>query len=109
KDQKKKTKTDNEQVHKEQPGKVRRFRVYPSTKQKKTLRKWLGTARWTYNQCLDAVEKKEIARTKKDLRAAFLNKEAIDKMGKPRVGMPPWMIFSKHMIPHIHGTKKAIR
>ncbi|KAK9317243.1 hypothetical protein V1524DRAFT_423688 [Lipomyces starkeyi] len=38
---------NNEQVHKEQPGKVRRIRVYPSTKQKETLRKWLGTARWT--------------------------------------------------------------
>ncbi|ODQ75231.1 hypothetical protein LIPSTDRAFT_241400 [Lipomyces starkeyi NRRL Y-11557] len=78
----KKTKTDNEQVHKEQPGKVRRFRVYASTKPKETLRKWFCTARWTYNQCSDAVEKKEIARTKKDLRAAFLNKEAINKMGK---------------------------
>ncbi|KAK9363100.1 hypothetical protein V1504DRAFT_495592 [Lipomyces starkeyi] len=44
-----------------------------------------STARWTCKQCLDAVEKKEIARTKKDLRAAFLNKEAIDKMGQPWV------------------------
>ncbi|KAK9359243.1 hypothetical protein V1504DRAFT_485779, partial [Lipomyces starkeyi] len=75
--------TDNEQVHREQPNKVRRFRVYPSKKQKETLRKWFGTARWTYNQCLDAVEEKESVRTKKDLRAAFPNKEAINKMGKP--------------------------
>ncbi|KAK9488040.1 hypothetical protein V1527DRAFT_459231, partial [Lipomyces starkeyi] len=93
--------TDNEQVHHEQPGKVRRFRVYPSTKQKKPLRKWHGTVRWTYNQCLDAVEKKE---------------SLIDKMGKPWVLETPydirdaaWMIFSKHMIPHMHGTKKTIR
>ncbi|KAK9315466.1 hypothetical protein V1524DRAFT_362903, partial [Lipomyces starkeyi] len=45
-------------------------RVYPSTTaKKKPLRKWFGTARWTYNQCLDAVETKKIAGTKKDLRA----------------------------------------
>ncbi|KAK9363877.1 putative transposase DNA-binding domain-containing protein, partial [Lipomyces starkeyi] len=88
---------------KEQPGKVRRFRVYPSTKQKKTLRKWFGTARWTYNQCLDAVEKKEIARTKKDLRAAFLNKEAIDKMGKPWVLETPYDIRDAAM----HDLVKA--
>ncbi|KAK9331199.1 hypothetical protein V1520DRAFT_275625 [Lipomyces starkeyi] len=92
KDQCNKTKTDNEQVHKEQPSKVRRFRVYPSTKQKETLRKWFGTARWTYNQSLDAVEKEDIARTKKDLRAAFLNKEVIDKMGKPWVSETPYDI-----------------
>ncbi|KAK9486202.1 hypothetical protein V1527DRAFT_464112, partial [Lipomyces starkeyi] len=105
--------TDNEQVHKEQPGKVRRFRVYPSTKPKKTLRKWFGTARWTHNQCLDAVEKKESVRTKKGLRRHSYIRRQSTRWASPGIwkphttlGTPPWMTFSKHMIPHMHGTKK---
>ncbi len=37
------------------------------------LAKWFGTARWTYNRCLDAVEKEKVKRTKKALRAKCLN------------------------------------
>jgi len=37
------------------------------------LRRWIGTARWTYNRCLIAVEKEGIKREKKDLRALCLN------------------------------------
>ncbi|ODQ70061.1 hypothetical protein LIPSTDRAFT_75058, partial [Lipomyces starkeyi NRRL Y-11557] len=37
-------------------------------------------------------ELEDIARTKKDLRAAFLNKEVIDKMGKPWVSETPYDI-----------------
>ena len=33
----------------------------------------MGTARWTYNRCLVAVEKEGIARTKKALRAQCFN------------------------------------
>ncbi|KAK9234143.1 hypothetical protein V1525DRAFT_350735 [Lipomyces kononenkoae] len=93
----KRTKTDNKHEHKEQAEKVRRFRLYPTKEQKAILRNWFGTARWTYNQCLDAVEKKEVARTKKDLRAAFLNKEAIDKMGKPCI-LTPWVLETPYDI-----------
>ncbi|KAK9364820.1 hypothetical protein V1509DRAFT_613134 [Lipomyces kononenkoae] len=82
---------------KEQAGKVRRFRVYPTTDQKAILRSWFGTARWTYNRCLDAVEKKEVAKTKKDLRAAFLNKDAIDRMEKPWVLETPYDIRNAAM------------
>ncbi|KAK9262605.1 putative transposase DNA-binding domain-containing protein, partial [Lipomyces tetrasporus] len=77
---------------KEQAEKVRRFRLYPTTEQKAILRNWFGTARWTYNRCLDAVEKKEVAKNEKDLRAAFLNKDAIDNMGKQWVLETPYDI-----------------
>ncbi|KAK9389579.1 hypothetical protein V1515DRAFT_530866, partial [Lipomyces mesembrius] len=70
---------------------------YIRAQSKKTLRKWFGTARWTYNQCLDAVEKKEIARAKEGLRAAFLNKEVIDKMDKPCVLETPYDIKNAAM------------
>jgi hypothetical protein len=34
------------------PLKVEKIRIYPTTEQKQTLNQWMGTARWTYNQCL---------------------------------------------------------
>ena len=54
-------------------GKVRRIRIYPNQQERLKLRRWMGTARWTYNRCLTAVEKESIKRTKKDLRARCLN------------------------------------
>ncbi|KAK9489028.1 hypothetical protein V1508DRAFT_465267 [Lipomyces doorenjongii] len=83
----KRRKTDIEQAEK-----ARCFRVYPTTEQKAILRNCFGTARWTYNRCLDAVEKNEVTKNKKDLRAAFLNKEAIDSMGKSWVLETPYDI-----------------
>jgi len=50
--------------------------------QKETLKKWFGTARWTYNQCLQAVEKENVAKKKKNLRGRCLNKEAFEGGGK---------------------------
>ncbi|GBC05058.1 hypothetical protein RclHR1_00600021 [Rhizophagus clarus] len=35
--------------------------------------RWIGTARWTYNQCLSVVEKEGVNRNKKDLWARCLN------------------------------------
>lgn len=52
--------------------KVRKIRVFPTSKEADTLRRWFGTARWTYNQCLTAVNGGTL-RTKKALRAQCLN------------------------------------
>ncbi|KAK9320189.1 hypothetical protein V1517DRAFT_246044, partial [Lipomyces orientalis] len=82
---------------KEQAEKVRRFRLYPTTELKAILRNWFGTAPWTYNRCLDAVENKEVAKNEKDLRAALLNKDAIDNMGKPWVLETPYDIRNAAM------------
>ena len=54
-------------------GKVQRIRIYPNQQERLKLRRWMGTARWTYNRCLIAVEKENIKREKKDLRALCLN------------------------------------
>jgi putative transposase len=54
-------------------GKTQRIRLFPTQEEKLILRRWMGTARWTYNRCLVAVEKEGIARTKKALRAQCLN------------------------------------
>jgi len=44
----------------------RKIQIYPNKDQKTDLeRKWMGTVRWTYNQCLNSINKKECKLTKK--------------------------------------------
>ncbi|CAG8530706.1 19303_t:CDS:2, partial [Gigaspora margarita] len=45
-------------------GKVQRICLFPTQEKRSRLRQWIGTAQWTYNQCLIAVKRK-----RKDLRA----------------------------------------
>jgi DNA-nicking Smr family endonuclease len=71
---KKKQKT-NKNKEKEPAEKVKKIRLFPNQSQKEILKKWFGTARWTYNQCLTEVEKNGTPRTKKDLRIKCLNAE----------------------------------
>jgi len=54
-------------------GKARCIRLFPMQEEKLIFRRWMGTARWTYNQCLVAIEKEGITWTKKALRAQCLN------------------------------------
>ena len=72
---KKKQKTNNNNIEKEPAGKTKRIRLFPNQRQKEILKKWFGTARWTYNQCLTEVEKNGTPRTKKDLRSKCVNAE----------------------------------
>lgn len=50
--------------------------MYPTKEQKALLNGWLGTVRWTYNKCLEAVNN-GTKKTLKDLRAACLNEAAL--------------------------------
>jgi len=54
---------------------ARKVRLYPTADERVVLRKWIGTARWTYNECL-ANTNKGIAKNKKALRATCLNEDA---------------------------------
>ena len=46
-------------------GKVRKIRLYPDENQRKRLKEWISTARWTYNRCLETC--KEATKSKKAL------------------------------------------
>ena len=48
-------------------GKVRCIRLFPTKDERRKLQEWMGTVRWTYNQCLVAVEK-GVKRSQKELR-----------------------------------------
>jgi len=59
------------EVKKPSAGKVQRIRIYPNQQERLKLRRWMGTARWTYNRCLSAVEKESVKR--ENLCALYLN------------------------------------
>src|SRR6185437_10005641 len=48
------------------------IRLFPTPQQKQILDGWIGTTRWTYNQCVSLI-KEGTNRVKKDLRAATVN------------------------------------
>ena len=53
---------------------VKKIRLYPTAEQESTLKRWLGTARWTYNRALDAV-KHGCSLKKRELRELCVNNE----------------------------------
>ena len=55
-----------------------RIRLFPTPEQNQVLKRWFGTARWTYNRCLDAVKRRGVKRSKKTLRAECLNRDAFE-------------------------------
>jgi putative transposase len=57
--------------------KAHKVRVYPTREQATLLDKWMGTARWTYNQSVEAIRSKVCKASKKELRARLLNKECL--------------------------------
>ncbi|GET01996.1 RecF/RecN/SMC domain containing protein [Rhizophagus clarus] len=54
-------------------GKAQRIRLFPTQEEQLKLRRWIGTAHWTYNQCLFVVKKEGVNRNKKDLQARCFN------------------------------------
>lgn len=63
-----------EPIEKEPPAKAHRVRIYPTSDQRSTLRKWFGLRRWVYNKCLSAV-KEGMKPTLIDLRNKIINND----------------------------------
>ena len=59
-------------------GKTLKIRLFLKSYQKNLFRRWFGTARWTYNRCLDEVKRKgPSALNVKYLRSKFVSKSAL--------------------------------
>ncbi|KAK9389109.1 hypothetical protein V1515DRAFT_531724 [Lipomyces mesembrius] len=56
-------------ANKEVAQKSKKVKLYPTAEEKNILERWIGTARWTYNECLRAIKVEGVARSKKVLRA----------------------------------------
>jgi hypothetical protein len=65
-----------------QAAKAIRIKLYPTKKQTEILKKWIATARWTYNQCLNGVKEKKMKKQKKFLRANFINNDNFSENNK---------------------------
>lgn len=59
------------------PQKAYKYRVFPTREQTQVLLNWLGTVRWTYNHCVQAVKDKSCKVNNKELRAAWLNEDVL--------------------------------
>ncbi len=62
-------------------GKCQKIRIFPNSAQKVLLKKWFGTARWTYNACNAAVRAGLCDHSEDVLKARFLDPQAF--------GLPP--------------------
>jgi putative transposase len=87
---KKKKQVNPSTPEKPPPGKAKRIRVYPTTEEQEKLKRWIGTARWTYNECLKAIQNEGVARSKKALRARALNEGTIVALNKPWLHDTPY-------------------
>ncbi|KAK9495165.1 hypothetical protein V1508DRAFT_411099 [Lipomyces doorenjongii] len=63
--------------------KSKKLRLYPTAQERDILVKWIGTAFWTYNECLRAMKVEKVPKSKKLLRARAINNEAIETLKKP--------------------------
>ncbi|KAK9245499.1 putative transposase DNA-binding domain-containing protein [Lipomyces tetrasporus] len=67
-----------EEGDQDQPAlKARRYRLYPTAEEKEILVRWIGAARWTFNECLRAIKDEGVPKSKKALRARAINDEAL--------------------------------
>ncbi|MGA1698979.1 MAG: RNA-guided endonuclease InsQ/TnpB family protein [Ilumatobacteraceae bacterium] len=55
---------------------MHKIRLYPNQEQQQKIKQWIGTARWTYNRCVELVRKTPNA-SKKVLREHTINKGAL--------------------------------
>jgi putative transposase len=99
KKQKKRSKTlkQEEEEEKEPAGKAKKIRLFPTPTQRATLTRWFGTTRWTYNQCLSAIEKEKVPWNKKALRAKCLNAEQFQEKEKKWVLDMPYDVRDEGM------------
>jgi len=94
---KRKSYTGNKRGKTKKPpaGKSKRIRIYPTRRQKKTLYSWYGTARWTYNKCMEATVREKRKANKKTLRAYCLNGDSellLDETTKRWVEETPYEV-----------------
>ncbi|KAK9337071.1 putative transposase DNA-binding domain-containing protein [Lipomyces starkeyi] len=71
---------------------ARRYRLHPTTEEKEILVRWIGAARWTFNECLRAIKDEGVRKSKKALRARAINDDAIESLKMTRLKDTPYDI-----------------
>lgn len=93
--------------HKAPPERATRIRLYPTAKQRAILNEWFGTARWTYNQCIDAVENKKVKLNKEELRKYCVYQVAPNVIAHPWVCNTPQAIRNEALCDALKAYKTA--
>jgi len=62
-------------VHDDNRLKAIKIRIFPTKEQENKLKQWFGTARWTYNRCVESYQAKTCKPTKKNLRQRIINND----------------------------------
>lgn len=71
--------------------KTRKIKIYPDKNKRSKLRKWFGTCRWVYNQCVSAIKKQEAIISVSDLRSKIVNNTNYVTKDKQLL-QNPWVI-----------------
>src|SRR5947199_8560359 len=74
-------------------GKALKIRLYPNSEEKQKLLKWIGTARWTYNKSLAAINSDIKNKNKKYLRANYITRS--EKFKDPNL---KWVLDTPYCI-----------
>ena len=93
----KKVKSSTIKEQKKPAGKCLKIKLYPSEDQRQILNRWMGCARWTYNQCLSGVNEDNIKKGKKDLRNHCLKSTSEIIKGNPWTSDTPYDIRDEAM------------
>src|SRR5437764_14201751 len=70
-----------------------KIRLYPNSEEKQKLLKWIGTARWTYNKSLAAINSDIKNKNKKYLRANYITRS--EKFKDPNL---KWVLDTPYCI-----------
>ena len=79
------TTQDTEAEEPPPPMKTRTVRLVATPDASTTLRRWFGSARWTYNACVRALKDRQACASLRDLRAYAVNDDS------PAVTAHPWL------------------
>lgn len=107
----------NEEEQKNQQWKVHKIRLLPTKKQDQILKNWMGTVRWTYNQCLAVWNQKQVIQNnepvtvkmnKKFFRSWCLNSDAEIVKNNPWLSETPYDIRDEGMNDFIKAFSSSV-
>lgn len=99
---------DEDDVPPTTPLKTRTYRLHPTAEARVTLRRWFGSARVTYNRCVEALKTRRVSGNLKALRADALNADSPALAEKPWLAETPYDVRDDAMR-DLLKARKALR
>lgn len=90
-------------------GGVQKVRLYPTAEETTKLRQWMGTTRWTYNQCVELVKNKNKDPKLNELRALCVHNNVFKSSDKQWVLATPYMVRDEGLRDFMKAFKYQIK